>query len=341
MGVIVFKHVSIKRNAGGRRAVSARIGQFYSLNAEQTLSAFDLLILSFMSPGTGSLRTGKKTEISWVLKSVQFMQILGRFLHRLKMADPKDDNEVRVIVGLGNPGLEYARTRHNMGFMIVDAIGTRHGAEPTTNSRLKCDFAKFSYRGKTIMLVKPMTYMNLSGQSFVAVKQWFKLPISSFIVVHDDVALPLGKLRVQNGGGAGGQHGVESIIECLVGDTTIVRLKFGVGPDPGGDRRAGYVLAKVPEAEQELLAQCLVNAEKCIFTWINEGALAAANKFNSIDLRPEAIAEAEEKKRQREKAAQERKERFEKEKAEKKKAEQGGNQSENAEGNHDDDNNVT
>ena len=227
-----------------------------------------------------------------------------------------DESETRVIVGLGNPGLEYARTRHNMGFMIVDGIGTANGAAPTSNSRLKCDFSKFTYRGKTIMLVKPMTYMNLSGECLVAVKQWFKLPISSFIVVHDDVALPLGKLRVQNGGGAGGQHGVESIIECLGGDSSIVRLKFGVGPDPGGDRRASYVLSKIPEAQQELLDQSLDLAKKCLFTWINEGTLKAMNKYNSLDLRPEAIAEKEEKERKRAQQAQERKERLEKEKLE-------------------------
>lgn len=236
------------------------------------------------------------------------------------MADSKDD-DIRVIVGLGNPGLEYAATRHNMGFMIVDAIGTRHGATPSFNSRLKCDFAKFDYGGKTIMLVKPMTYMNLSGESVLAVKQWFKLPISSFIVVHDDVALPLGKLRIQNGGGAGGQHGVESIISCLSHDTSIVRLKFGVGPDPGGDVRGRYVLSKVPEGQQELLGECLRLAEKCIFTWVNEGALKAANQFNSMDLRPEAIAEAQEKKRKREQERLERKERLEREKLEKEKAE--------------------
>lgn len=227
-----------------------------------------------------------------------------------------DENETRVIVGLGNPGHEYARTRHNMGFMVVDGIGTANGAIPTTNSRLKCDFAKFTYRGKTIMLVKPMTYMNLSGECLVAVKQWFKLPISSFAVVHDDVALPLGKLRVQNGGGAGGQHGVESIIECLGGDNSIVRLKFGVGPDPGGDRRASYVLSKVPESQQELLDQSLDMAKKCLFTWINEGTLKAMNKYNSLDLRTEAIAEKEEKERKRAQQAQERKERLEKERLE-------------------------
>lgn len=237
------------------------------------------------------------------------------------MADTQNDKETRVIVGLGNPGPEYARTRHNMGFMIVDAIGTKHGAPTTTNSRLKCEFSKFDYRGKTIMLVKPMTYMNLSGDCLLAVKQWFKLPVSSFIVVHDDTALPLGKLRVQNGGGAGGQHGVESIINVLGGDTSIVRLKFGVGPDPGGDKRASYVLSRVPEAQQELLAQCLDMAEKCIFTWINEDTLKAMNKFNSMDLRPEAIFEAEEKKRKREQAAQARKEKLEKERLEKERQE--------------------
>ncbi|HIA53319.1 MAG TPA: aminoacyl-tRNA hydrolase [Candidatus Melainabacteria bacterium] len=236
------------------------------------------------------------------------------------MPDQINGDDTRVIVGLGNPGQEYARTRHNMGFMIVDAIGTANGAQPTLNSRLKCEFSKFTYRGKTIMLVKPMTYMNLSGECVIAVKQWFKLPVSSFIVVHDDVALPLGKLRVQNGGGAGGQHGVESIIQCLGGDTSLVRLKFGVGPDPGGDKRASFVLSRVPEAQQELLMQAHDLAKKCLFTWINEGTLKAMNQYNAIDLRPEALAEAEEKKRKKEQAAQERRERLERERLEKEKS---------------------
>lgn len=213
-----------------------------------------------------------------------------------------DAEQTRVIVGLGNPGLEYARTRHNIGFMVLDAIGTANGATFTTNSRLKCEFAKFDYRGKTIILVKPTTYMNLSGECVVAVKQWFKLPVSSFFVVHDDVALPLGKIRVVNGGGAGGQHGIESIIECLGGDKSMDRLKFGVGPDPGGDKRAHYVLSKVPEAQQELLSESIMLATRAISTWINDGAKTAMDRYNSQDLRPEAKLEAEEKRKRKEEA---------------------------------------
>lgn len=213
-----------------------------------------------------------------------------------------DVEQIRVIVGLGNPGLEYQRTRHNIGFTVLDAIGTANGATFQSNSRLKCEFAKFEYRGKTIMLVKPTTYMNLSGECVIAVKQWFKLPVASFFVVHDDVALPLGKIRVVNGGGAGGQHGIESIIECLGGDKSMDRLKFGVGPDPGGDKRAHYVLSKIPEAQQELLSEAILLSTKAIFTWINDGAKTAMDRFNSQDLRPEAKLEAEEKRKKKEAA---------------------------------------
>lgn len=152
--------------------------------------------------------------------------------------------------------------------------------------RLFCQLGKTVMAGKDVVLVQPLTYMNLSGRCLVAVKQWFKVDLEDFLVIHDDVSLPLGRIRFQKSGGAGGQHGIESIIESLGGKTDFDRLKFGVGPDPGGERRADYVLSAVPAELSELLVKSESLAADGVKTWLKEGMLVAMNNFNGIDLVP-------------------------------------------------------
>ena len=153
-------------------------------------------------------------------------------------------NKLKVIIGLGNPGSEYDGTRHNAGFIMIDCLTKTefYDEKFKKNDKLFCYSHLVNQFGMQILLAKPITYMNDSGKAFSAIKNWYKLEASDFLVIHDDVALPLGKLRFQKGGGAGGQHGVESIINCLGGDKNFDRLKIGIGPDPGGDKRADYVL---------------------------------------------------------------------------------------------------
>ncbi len=192
---------------------------------------------------------------------------------------------MKVIVGLGNPGLEYYFTRHNAGFAAIDEIGRLSGgfgAQFANKKNLFCDMAKVDLSGTEVLLVKPFTYMNDSGKSVQAVLNWYKLEPEDLLVVHDDVSLPLGRIRVQEAGGAGGQHGVESIIQQFGGQKNFDRVKIGVGPDPGGDVRGKYVLQVEPNTD--LWVRCIKYAAQACLGWLEKGAVEAANKFNGLDL---------------------------------------------------------
>jgi len=193
---------------------------------------------------------------------------------------------MKVIVGLGNPGLQYYSTRHNAGFRVLEMIGAATGSHFANKRGLFSDMARASLAGQDTLLVKPMTYMNKSGQAVLAVVNWYKISVDALLVVHDDVSLPLGKLRFQKAGGAGGQHGMESIIESFGGNKHFDRLKIGVGPDPGGEIRADYLLKPVRPDERELYETCLSLAVEGVSFWVLNGTSAAMNKYNGVDLRP-------------------------------------------------------
>jgi PTH1 family peptidyl-tRNA hydrolase len=189
---------------------------------------------------------------------------------------------LKIIVGLGNPGLSYEGTRHNIGFKVVDLFSTKYGAAFKQDKHLSAETAKYKYDSQDILLVKPLTYMNLSGQAVVAVKNWYKVELSDILIIHDDVSLPLGKIRLQKHGGAGGQHGVESIIEHFGDQRNFDRLKIGVGPDPGGERRKDYVLSAFLANEQELLLSSLSLADRATLVWLEKGIDVAMNQCNGI-----------------------------------------------------------
>jgi len=208
-------------------------------------------------------------------------QILGR------SPDPvlqRGKGSLKIIFGLGNPGARYELTRHNIGFRLVERLGTECNATFKVAKNLQVELAKISLAEQEVLLVKPLTFMNLSGRAFLAVRQWYKESLNNFLVIHDDCSLELGRLRVQRNGGAGGQHGVESIIEVLGGNKAFDRLKFGVGPDPGGDIRADFVLSKFPPEQKELLDRSLDLAIRAIKVWLEKGTQVAMNSFNGIDL---------------------------------------------------------
>ncbi len=208
---------------------------------------------------------------------------------------------MKLIVGLGNPGLEYRFTRHNAGFWVVDALATTSGAQYFRSAKLHCDTARLTLQGQDLLLIKPDTYMNLSGKAVAAALNWYKCQLCDLLVVHDDVSMPLGKLRYQKGGGAGGQHGIESIIEHLGEGKSFDRLKVGVGPDPGGQRRADYVLSPLSENEKQLAESIVGLAAKSLSCWAKDGTQACMNQFNGEDLRDKDVIEAE--KRARKKAS--------------------------------------
>jgi PTH1 family peptidyl-tRNA hydrolase len=184
----------------------------------------------------------------------------------------------RLIVGLGNPGLEYRDTRHNIGFMVVDELARRFGVTFTEEKRWHGLVAKLS----TGWLLKPLTYMNDSGRSVRAVSQFYKLTPAETLAVYDDVDLPLGRVRMRLAGSAGGHNGIKSMISSL-GTDAFPRFKLGIAAEngrPSGDRLVGHVLGKFREEEAPTLNLVIQTAADALISALQTGLDAAMNKFN-------------------------------------------------------------
>ncbi|MCL6477992.1 MAG: aminoacyl-tRNA hydrolase [Peptococcaceae bacterium] len=184
-----------------------------------------------------------------------------------------------LVAGLGNPGREYAGSRHNMGFRVLDVLSAKLDV-PVTKPLFKSFTGRAVLSGKTIILAKPQTYMNLSGNAVAALMNWFKISPRELVVVFDDIDLPPGKIRVRPGGGHGGHHGMESIIE-KIGTDRFARVRIGIGrpPTPEYDI-ADWVLGRLAEEEEKLAGRALERAAEAVITIINEGVHAAMNRFN-------------------------------------------------------------
>ena len=183
-----------------------------------------------------------------------------------------------LIVGLGNPGREYKDNRHNVGFMLIDRLAVRLNAR-MSRVQAKALIGSTNYDGKKLILAKPQTYMNLSGQSIQSLARFYKLPLENMIVAHDDLDLPFGTIRIRPSGGPGGQKGVASTIERL-GSKDFPRLRIGVGRPPGRMDPAAYVLQDFPKADQTMLSEVLDHAAKAVLTFVTEDLNSAMNKFN-------------------------------------------------------------
>ena len=183
-----------------------------------------------------------------------------------------------LIIGLGNRGREYRLNRHNIGFMLVDRLAERLGV---TFSRLegKALVTKGDYQDQRLVLAKPQTYMNLSGQSAGALLRFYKVPLEHLLVAYDDVDLPFGMLRLRSSGGSAGQKGMRSIIDRL-GSQEFPRLRLGIGRPPGRMDAAAYVLQDFTRHEAEILPQILDRAVEAVLTFVSEGIIAAMNSYN-------------------------------------------------------------
>lgn len=183
-----------------------------------------------------------------------------------------------LIVGLGNPGREYKDNRHNFGFLLVDRLTVRLNAR-MSRVQAKALVGSVNYEGNKIILAKPQTYMNLSGQAIQGLAHFYKLPLENVIVAHDDLDLPFGTIRIRPGGGPGGQKGVASTIERL-GSKDFRRLRLGIGRPPGRMDPAAYVLQDFSKADVPLLSEILDHAADAALAFVTEGLNAAMNKFN-------------------------------------------------------------
>lgn len=191
----------------------------------------------------------------------------------------KTTGENWLIVGLGNPGREYEKTRHNAGFRALDILADQMGVKV---DKLKYQglYAQANYNGGKVFLLKPQTYMNLSGRSVLQLSSYFNIPPQRIIVMFDDISLEPGRLRVRANGSAGGHNGIKSIIQ-EVGSQEFPRVKIGVGAKPHPNfELADWVLSTFSALEEKALAVSLENAAKAALTIIDHGVPEAANRFN-------------------------------------------------------------
>lgn len=185
---------------------------------------------------------------------------------------------VYLIVGLGNPGAQYRENRHNVGFMLADQVAEKLGVK-FTRLESKALVTKSEYQGQRIVLAKPYTFMNLSGQPVGALVKFYKVPLANLLVAYDDVDLPLGTVRLRPGGGSAGQKGMASIIERL-GTQDFPRLRLGIGRPPGRMEAADYVLQDFSAGEKTVLKPTLERAAEAALVFVAEGLEAAMNQYN-------------------------------------------------------------
>jgi PTH1 family peptidyl-tRNA hydrolase len=186
---------------------------------------------------------------------------------------------VWLIVGLGNPGEEYAQTRHNIGFQCVGALAQRHGLR-FDDKRAKARVAEGAIAGQRVAIARPFTYMNNSGQAVTGLASWYKVdPAASLLVVYDDLDLPFGALRLRERGGPGTHNGMRSIV-ALLGGQSFPRLRVGIGNVPPRWDAANYVLGRFTKEEQAELPDVVERAADAIEVILREGFVTAMNKYN-------------------------------------------------------------
>ena len=183
-----------------------------------------------------------------------------------------------LLIGLGNPGREYRDNRHNLGFMVIDRLIVRLNARGM-KVQSKAIVTTATYEERKLILAKPQTYMNLSGQSAQGLLNFYKLPMENMLVAHDDLDLPFGTIRIRPGGGPGGQKGMASTIERL-GTKDFPRLRIGIGRPPGRMDPSAYVLQDFSREEMKTLSEIVDRAADAALTFVVEGLNKAMNKYN-------------------------------------------------------------
>ncbi|MFO1476833.1 MAG: aminoacyl-tRNA hydrolase [Verrucomicrobiota bacterium] len=195
-------------------------------------------------------------------------------------------DELHLIVGLGNPGSEYARTRHNAGFLLVDRLASRWGGSWSYEKRFNARVARVEFRGARALLCEPQTFMNSSGEAVGPLALYYQVPPARLLVAVDDADLPLGELRLRPGGSSGGHHGLESI-ERHLGTREYARQRIGIGRTAGAREITGYVLGRFGPAETDTLERVMTAAADQAECWLADGLQKAMNRFNgNVDPEP-------------------------------------------------------
>ncbi|MDF1860167.1 MAG: aminoacyl-tRNA hydrolase [Verrucomicrobiales bacterium] len=211
------------------------------------------------------------------------MSLLDKIFSQLDDEVPEDAGHIRLVVGLGNPGPEYEKTRHNVGFELVDRMVAERNWKWKRERKFR---AKIAFENSGLIFVKPLTYMNLSGNAVARVQRFHKLNPDQILVAYDDVDLPIGRLRFRAGGSAGGHNGIKSLIEYL-GTDAFPRLKIGIGAAGGREQMIDHVLGKFSEEESAELEKVLAIAQDGVNCTLSAGLDRAMNRFNGRIEKPE------------------------------------------------------
>ncbi|MDN5930608.1 MAG: aminoacyl-tRNA hydrolase [Pseudonocardia sp.] len=186
-----------------------------------------------------------------------------------------------LVVGLGNPGPEYAETRHNVGFRVVDLLATRAGGGRFSKHRSNADVLEGRLAGRRVVLAKPRTYMNVSGGPVANLAKYFAVPVEDIVVVHDELDLGFGVVRLKRGGGEGGHNGLRSITSSI-GTREYLRVRFGIGRPPGRQDPADYVLKRFSGAEAKELEFAVDLAADAAEALLLDGLEPAQNRFHAL-----------------------------------------------------------
>jgi len=187
-------------------------------------------------------------------------------------------SEIYLIVGLGNPGKQYENTRHNVGWRVLDRLAAKHGIT-IGKTEHKAQTGAGTILGKKVILAKPLTYMNLSGDAVQPLAHFYKITSDQILVIADDLDLPLGTLRIRKMGSSGGQNGLKHILQRM-GNQVINRVRFGIGRPPGRMSAADYVLAPFKGDDDILATEVADRAVLAVETWLTDGVEVAMNRYN-------------------------------------------------------------
>ena len=195
-----------------------------------------------------------------------------------KRSGQEEVGEMKCIVGLGNPGKQFEHTRHNIGFEVIDALSSKLGI-PLDQTKYKGLYGIGRYNGEKVLLLKPLTYMNLSGESIKPLLEYYKIDIENFLVIYDDLDLPAGKVRLRQKGSPGGHNGIKSIVAHL-GTQEFNRIRIGIDRPNNGMSVTDYVLGRFFKEEQDLIAQGVNNSVHACEAWVERPFLQVMNEFN-------------------------------------------------------------
>ena len=188
---------------------------------------------------------------------------------------------MHLIVGLGNPGAEYAKTRHNAGFLLVEKLAGQWRSEWKNERKFHARVSRAAHAGKAVLLAQPQTFMNLSGEAVGSLVQFYQVPLAQVLVIVDDADLPLGEIRLRPSGGTGGHHGLESVMRHL-GSREYARLRIGIGRKDEKREITGHVLGKFGADENALLEKVLERAAGQMECWLDAGLQKAMSQFNGV-----------------------------------------------------------